>query len=43
MVSNDGHALLTDFGLSYMVTSLFTFHVGKPHGGTLNWIILDGT
>jgi len=45
MISNNGHALLTDFGYSYMVNSSFSLQVGDPHGGTLNWMApeaLDG-
>ncbi|KAL4068442.1 kinase-like domain-containing protein [Scleroderma yunnanense] len=38
LISNDGHALLTDFGLSYIVNSSCTFQVAEPRGGTLNWI-----
>ena len=39
MISNDGHALLTDFGLSYIANSSFTtFQVRDLHGGTLNWM-----
>ena len=45
MISNDGHALLTDFGLSYIVNSSFSLQVGDLNGGTLNWMapeVLDG-
>ncbi|KAL4073702.1 kinase-like domain-containing protein [Scleroderma citrinum] len=38
LVSRDGHALLTDFGMSYLVKSSFSIPVSVPCGGTINWI-----
>ncbi|KAG6329347.1 hypothetical protein ID866_9741 [Astraeus odoratus] len=44
LISDDGRALLTDFGFSYLVTSSFSMTVDAPLGGTLRWMapeILD--
>lgn len=38
LISHDGRALLTDFGLSYLVKSSFSISVGAPCGGTINWM-----
>lgn len=38
LVSSDGRALLTDFGLSHLVKSSFSFTAETPLGGTLNWM-----
>lgn len=38
LISHDGRALLTDFGLSYLVKSSFSISVGAPGGGTINWM-----
>ena len=45
LISPEGHALLTDFGLSRVVNSSFNVP-SLPGGGTLRWMapeILDGT
>ncbi|KAI6011822.1 kinase-like domain-containing protein [Pisolithus marmoratus] len=38
LISDEGHALLTDFGLSYLVNSSFSMTVHDRCGGTLNWM-----
>ncbi|KAI5999123.1 kinase-like domain-containing protein [Pisolithus albus] len=38
VISDEGHALLTDFGLSYLVNSSFCMTVPKQCGGSLNWM-----
>lgn len=38
VISDEGHALLTDFGLSYLVNSSFSMTVPKQCGGSLNWM-----
>ncbi|KAG6333051.1 hypothetical protein ID866_6040 [Astraeus odoratus] len=38
LISHDGHALLTDFGISYLVKSSFSMSLNVPRGGTINWL-----
>ena len=38
LVSNDGHALLTDFGFSHLSEASFSLAVEQRQGGTLNWM-----
>ncbi|KAG6327080.1 hypothetical protein ID866_12010, partial [Astraeus odoratus] len=38
LVSDDGRALLTDFGLSYLVASSFSMAGSIHGGGTFNWM-----
>ena len=38
LVSNDGHALLTDFGFSHLSEASFSLAVEQRPGGTLNWM-----
>ncbi|KAG6331953.1 hypothetical protein ID866_7137 [Astraeus odoratus] len=38
LVSDDGHALISDFGLSHLVQSSFSFLISDPTGGTINWV-----
>jgi len=38
LVSNDGHALLTDFGFSHLAEASFSLAVEQRPGGTLNWM-----
>ncbi|KAI6011821.1 kinase-like domain-containing protein, partial [Pisolithus marmoratus] len=38
LISDEGHALLTDFGLSYLVNSSFSMTSRERHGGTLRWM-----
>ncbi|KAG6330192.1 hypothetical protein ID866_8899, partial [Astraeus odoratus] len=38
LISDDGHALLMDFGVSYLVNSTFSLGVRPLSGGTLNWM-----
>ncbi|KAI6014349.1 kinase-like protein [Pisolithus marmoratus] len=38
LISDEGHALLTDFGLSYLVDSSFSMTTDDRCGGTLNWM-----
>ncbi|KIM69149.1 hypothetical protein SCLCIDRAFT_40584, partial [Scleroderma citrinum Foug A] len=45
LISQEGNALLTDFGLSYVVNSSLKMSFTKICGGTLNWMapeIIDG-
>ncbi|KAG6331707.1 hypothetical protein ID866_7380 [Astraeus odoratus] len=45
LVTEDGRALLTDFGLSLVDPSSFSMSVSGPGGGTVNWVapeILEG-
>ncbi|KAI6014350.1 kinase-like domain-containing protein [Pisolithus marmoratus] len=38
LISDEGHALLTDFGFSYLVNSSFSMAVQERCGGSLNWM-----
>ena len=38
LVSNDRHALLTDFGFSHLAEASFSLAVEQRPGGTLNWM-----
>ena len=38
LVSNDRHALLTDFGFSHLADASFSLAVEQRPGGTLNWM-----
>ncbi|KAI6008846.1 kinase-like domain-containing protein [Pisolithus orientalis] len=38
LISDEGHALLTDFGLSYLVNSSFSMADHERCGGSLNWM-----
>ncbi|KIM53036.1 hypothetical protein SCLCIDRAFT_91560, partial [Scleroderma citrinum Foug A] len=38
LVSNDGYALLTDFGFSHLAGASFSLAVEQRPGGTLNWM-----
>lgn len=38
MISEDGHALLTDFGFSYLSQASFSLAAKQRPGGTLNWM-----
>ena len=38
LISPEGRALLTDFGLSRMTNSSFSMTVNTPYGGTVNWL-----
>ncbi|KAI6141609.1 kinase-like domain-containing protein [Pisolithus tinctorius] len=38
LISDGGHALLTDFGLSYLVNSSFSMTGQQQCGGSLNWM-----
>ncbi|KAG6332326.1 hypothetical protein ID866_6765, partial [Astraeus odoratus] len=45
LISQEGQALLTDFGLSHAVNSSLKITLNTPCGGTLNWMapeLLDG-
>ena len=45
LISNDGQALLADFGFSTLATSTFSMTVERHFGGTLRWMapeLLDG-
>lgn len=44
-ISDDGRALLYDFGFSLLQNSSFSMSVSGPYGGTINWMapeMLDG-
>ncbi|KAG6328811.1 hypothetical protein ID866_10279 [Astraeus odoratus] len=41
LISDDGRALLTDFGLSLLVDSSFS-GCGHVNGGSLNWMAPEG-
>ncbi|KAG6336078.1 hypothetical protein ID866_3004 [Astraeus odoratus] len=46
VIADNGHALLTDFGLSYLVNSSLSMPVRRALGGSWNWIApeyLDGS
>ncbi|KAG6328693.1 hypothetical protein ID866_10395 [Astraeus odoratus] len=38
LISDDGRAVLTDFGLSFLVNSSISVARSSPKGGTLNWL-----
>ena len=38
MISEDGHALLCDFGLSCLTTSTFSMTVDCPRRGSISWM-----
>ena len=38
LISAEGRALLTDFGLAHLTDSSFSMTADLPHGGTLNWL-----
>ncbi|KAI6127181.1 kinase-like domain-containing protein [Pisolithus sp. B1] len=38
LISDEGHALLTDFGFSYLVNSSFSMTVPERSGGSLKWM-----
>ena len=38
MVSNEGHALLSDFGFSHFAVPTFNLAVKQHVGGTLSWM-----
>jgi len=38
LVSNEGHALLSDFGSSHFAAASFNLAVEQCTGGTLNWM-----
>jgi len=38
LVSNEGHALLSDFGSSHFDAASFNLTVEQRPGGTLNWM-----
>jgi len=38
LVSNEGHALLSDFGFSHFAAASFNLAVEQRPGGTLNWM-----
>lgn len=46
LISDEGHALISDFGYTHLDKSSFNLTVSPPCGGTLNWMapeILDPT
>jgi len=38
LISNSGHALITDFGFTYLASSSFSLGVSSCIGGTYNWM-----
>ncbi|KAL4072956.1 kinase-like domain-containing protein [Scleroderma yunnanense] len=38
LISNDGHALITDFGLSALLESSLSIAISEPHGGTYKYM-----
>lgn len=38
LISDDGHALLTDFGFSHLANASFSLAVEQRPGGTPNWM-----
>ncbi|KAI6039737.1 kinase-like domain-containing protein [Pisolithus marmoratus] len=38
LISTEGHALLSDFGLSTLVTSSFSITISRPSGGSIRWM-----
>lgn len=38
LISNDGHALLTDFGFSHLANASFSLAVEQHPGGTPDWM-----
>ena len=41
LVSGNGRALLTDFGLSFLTNSSFSLSASRKGGGTLRWTALE--
>ena len=41
LVSENGQALLTDFGLSFLTNSSFSLSTAKKGGGSIPWVALE--
>ena len=38
LISDEGHALITDFGYTSLANASFNMTVVAPKGGTMNWM-----
>ena len=41
LISDKGHALITDFGYTSLENTSFNMAVVAPRGGTINWMSLE--